>query len=79
MEESSTYQALLSKGRAQGRVEEARAVVVRLGRKKFGAPLPAVVEAVEAITDIARLEELSDRLLDVDSWDELMADPGRGL
>ncbi len=85
MEESSTYQALLSKGRAlgrdegrnegrlEGRLAEARSVVLRQGRKKFGAPLPAVLQTVEAIADLARLEELSDKLLDVDTWDDLMA------
>ncbi len=77
MEDSSTYQALLSKGRAlgrdEGRLVEARSLVLRQGRKKFGPPPPEVAQSVEAITDIVRLEALSDRLLDVESWDDLMA------
>jgi predicted transposase YdaD len=73
MEESVTYQAILRRGRAEGRAEEAVAVVLRLGTKKFGEPSAAHETALRAVTDLARLERLTDRVLDVNTWDELLA------
>jgi predicted transposase YdaD len=67
MEESSTYQAVLSK--------EARRILLRMGRKRFGPPDEATTAAIQAIEDVNRLEELSERLLDVSSWQELLATP----
>jgi hypothetical protein len=69
MEESSTYQLI----KAKGRVEEARELVLRLGRLKFGEPDAASLLAVEGITDLKRLEALGERLLVVSSWQELLA------
>jgi predicted transposase YdaD len=65
MRESSTYQAILA--------EEARAIVFRLGTKRFGPPSPGVRAAIEAMTNTDQLEALADRLLDVENWDELLA------
>lgn len=77
MEESVTYQAILSRGREagirQGRTDEIRAVLLRLGRKKFGPPMAAQEAALGAVADLARLEALSERLLDVTTWDDLLA------
>lgn len=79
MEESTTYQAIIAKGRAEGRAEgqavEARKILLRQGGKRFGPPDARTREAIEAITDIDRLEQLTERLLDVSSWDELLATP----
>jgi predicted transposase YdaD len=84
MEESVTYQAIIRKGREVGRevgreegrevgrVEEARALLRRLGGKRFGPPPAAVQVALDAITSAERLEQLSERLLDVESWEELL-------
>jgi len=69
MRESVTYQAILREGRA----EEARALLLRLGTKRFGPPSETARAAVEAITEIERLEGLNERLLDVESWEELLA------
>jgi predicted transposase YdaD len=74
MRESSTYQAILVEGRAEGRIEEARAILLRQGRKRFGPPDERVLTALEAIGRRERLEELSERLLDVATWEELLAE-----
>lgn len=85
MKESSTYQMILQEGRAEGRaeglaegkaeggVEIGRNVLMRLGSKRFGPPTPQIVTAIEALTDPERLEQLAERVLDVGTWDELMA------
>jgi hypothetical protein len=77
MRESSTYQAILDEGREEGREEgalrEARKLLLRQGRRKFGAPEPAIEATVQAITDLDRLERMSDRLLDVMTWQDLLA------
>lgn len=77
MRESSTYQAILAEGRNEGRnegrAEEARKLLLLQGAKRFGAPADAPTRAaLEAITDLSRLEELGARLLDVSSWQELL-------
>jgi len=77
MRESSTYQAILcegrEEGRGEGRVMEARALLLRQGEKRFGAPDAPTRAALEAMTDLARLEDLSLRLLEVESWAELLS------
>lgn len=65
MRESTTYQAILA--------EEARAILFRQGTKRFGPPSTETRAAIEAVTEIERLEALADRLLDVESWDDLLA------
>jgi predicted transposase YdaD len=82
MKESTTYQAILREGREEGlgagrdvgRLEEARAILLRLGTRRFGPPAEPVRAALEAITDTERLEALTVRVLDVESWDELLAE-----
>jgi hypothetical protein len=50
-------------------------VVYRQGRQKFGkAPTRKQQKALDAIADLARLEALAERLLDVSSWDELLGE-----
>ena len=71
MEESTTYQAIITRGR----IDEARKILLRQGSKRFGPPDVRTRTAIEAITEIERLEQLTERLLDVSSWDELLATP----
>jgi hypothetical protein len=68
MKESSTYQAILDEGRAEG----VRKVLLLLGGKKLGPPDARTRAAIEAITAPDRLERLTGRLLDVSSWEELL-------
>jgi hypothetical protein len=69
MQESVTYQAILD----EGRVEALQKTILRQGRKLFGAADEGTTAAVTAIDDVQRLEFLSDRLLDVKSWRDLLA------
>jgi predicted transposase YdaD len=75
MKESVTYQAILEEGEEKGALAEARKIVLRLGRNRFGPPDARVTAAVEAIADVERLEELGERLLSAASWDELLGLP----
>ena len=69
MRESVTYQAILE----EGRVEELHRVILRQGRLRFGEANETVRNRIEAIRDIAVLEDLTDRLVVVSNWDQLMA------
>lgn len=60
--------------RDEERIKTLQNSIVRMGRKKFGPPLPEQDQTIRAIQDDARLETLSDRILDVASWDELLLD-----
>jgi hypothetical protein len=63
----------LVRGRAEGRVEEARELLLTLGAQRFGAPDERIRAALDAIGDHDRLHALVTRLLDAASWDELLA------
>lgn len=56
----------------RGRIREARSLLLRVGSKKFGRPTPAHELAINELTDLARLEALSEKLLDVTTWDDLL-------
>lgn len=85
MEESVTYQAILQQGIQQGvtrgveqgviqgRTQEAKNAVLLVGRKRFGPPGAAAVDALQRIDDPERLEALLERALTASSWDELLA------
>lgn len=72
MEDSTTYQAILAQGVARGQLQTLRGVLLRQGTRRFGTPDPAVVAAVEGITDVGRLEALAERVLDATGWDDLL-------
>ena len=59
--------------RTEGRVEEAQAMLLRFGSKRFGAPDAQSLIALEAIISLEALEQLADRLLEVESWQELLS------
>jgi predicted transposase YdaD len=76
MRESSTYQAILAEGHAEGRVEgraeEAQRILLRLGERRFGPPDEATRAVIRAIGDAEKLEGLCDRLPEATSWQELL-------
>ena len=78
MTESSTYQYVLAQGRAagleQGLEQGVRATILRQGAKRFGPLPPAAETALDNIHSVETLETLAERLLEVESWDELVAD-----
>lgn len=71
--DSDTYQAILDEDRSEGRVDELHRTLIRLGRKRFGEPDAETRQMLNALHDPERLETLIDRLLDVSTWDELLA------
>jgi len=76
MQESSVYQGILADGRAQGKAEGLtegeRRSLLRLGTKRLGEPDAETRAALESITSLQRLDELTDRLLDVETWRDLL-------
>jgi predicted transposase YdaD len=76
IEESSVYQDILQKGEAlgeaKGRVEAARNILLRMGRKKFGPPPELLAADLASIDDPDRLTDLAHRIFDVSSWTELL-------
>jgi len=78
MEQSTTYQAIVRRGREEGRAEEARRMLLLQGETKFGPPDPDTRAVIESIDDLTRLEELGVRLMSAGSWQELLtAQPQR--
>jgi predicted transposase YdaD len=85
LEASSIYQDIFSKGeaageakgraqgRAEGRTEEDRALLLSLGRDKFGPPDEQLEARIAAIVDQALLQGLLHAMLRVSTWEELMA------
>jgi hypothetical protein len=57
----------------QGRAAEARALLVYLGTRRFGAPDLRVRARIDAVQDPDRLDGWCRRVLDVAGWDELLA------
>jgi hypothetical protein len=71
VEESSSYQYVLRRGR----IEDARDSLFDLGSIKFGQPANASSRSqIESIIDLEHLTALRRRLLDVSSWDDLLAE-----
>src|SRR5262249_35099505 len=56
----------------EGELAEARKFLLRLGEDHLGPPGAHVTAAVEAITDVERLEALGKRLLRAESWEDLL-------
>ncbi len=64
-------------GRQEGQIEGIRAAILRVGTRRFGQP-PADVEKVLSTTvNLTALQNLLDRVLDVQSWQDVLRDaPG---
>lgn len=79
LRDTPIYQMILGEGQVEGRQEgrliEARDLLLRLAGKKFGPPTEAVEVVVRGLTDRERLERMTDRLFDATGWDDLLATP----
>jgi hypothetical protein len=79
MEESSTYQLLLRRGEERG-LEQGRerlaSSLYHLGTRRFGEPSARVCGVIDAEHDLDRLTRMLDRILDVESWRDLLASEG---
>jgi hypothetical protein len=73
IEESSVYQGILRKGEAKGEVQGIREALFIQGRKKLGPVNERISAQIAEIHDLNRLKLLLERMLDVSSWDELLA------
>lgn len=69
LEDSSMYPWF----QERGKITEARTIILRLGQKRFGPPDETTTAAVRVVNDLERLERMSERLLDVTSWQDLLA------
>ncbi len=64
----------IERGIERGRTKTLRDVISSQGRKRFGEPSAEVQKTLQAMTDAGRLQVLSDRILDVNTWEELLTD-----
>ena len=75
LEDSSVIQRFIKRGEERG-VQHASATfrqsLILAGEKRFGAPSPSIRQAIETISDPGRLATLSNRLWEIDGWDELL-------
>ena len=71
VEESSTYQFILRRGEIKG----IRDSLIDQGGSKFGQPADAAVQSqIESITDLERLDVLTDHIPFVSTWADLFAE-----
>jgi predicted transposase YdaD len=75
MKESTTYQAILAEGRAEGRAEEAKRLLQVLGEEKWGAADTPIQRAIEATEDVALLEQWIKQIPRKSSWRDLLGRP----
>jgi len=77
MQESSTYQAIISEGEARGEARGKaigeRELIMVLGSKRFGEPDQRTRDLRDAIESPERLKSLGVRILDASSWHDLLA------
>jgi predicted transposase YdaD len=73
MRESVTYQIILEEGREEGRVQEARVLVLDLGTEKLGAPDTSIAATIDRTDDLAALQRMARAVLRANSWQELLA------
>jgi predicted transposase YdaD len=73
MRESVTYQIILEEGELQGRIREARDLLIQLGAERLGPPDATTIATLDAIEDRAVLEGLIRGLFTANTWQALLA------
>lgn len=73
LEDSTTYQLILTRGELRGQVREAQSTILRLGVKRFGPASEAVQATVRGLANHEHLQRIADRLFDAASWEDLLA------
>jgi hypothetical protein len=73
MEESITYQEIITKGKVEGRLEEARQFLALMGASRLGPPSASVRRKLDAIDELDRLHQLGLLIDKVQSWKDLLA------
>ena len=72
MEESTTYQHILSQGLSQGRADGERKCLLIVATKRLGEPSRDQAAQFSAIGDPGRLERMTNRVLEAMDWDDLL-------
>jgi hypothetical protein len=70
--ELDSFQKFLWNPEQTGRVNGLRSAILHLGSKKFGAPSTKAETEIKQIEDLERLEAIHLRILDVNTWEELL-------
>ena len=53
------------------RIHEGQALVLRVGRMRFGSPIPAIEHRLRSIRDLKQLEKLLTRIMEIANWQDL--------
>jgi predicted transposase YdaD len=69
LKDSSFYEWIID----EGKVEQTRAMILRLGQQKLGPPDEAVSTALKGITKLDRLERILEHVFVAASWPDLLA------
>jgi hypothetical protein len=69
MHESTAYDEAVE----EGRIEATHHVLLKLGGKLLGPPDPSVESALTSIQDVERLDRMTEAILTVKSWEELLS------
>ncbi len=64
----------LAEGESQGAIKEARRLLIRQAERRLGPGSPEYRASIEQITRLERLERLHDRVAEVATWGDLLAD-----
>jgi hypothetical protein len=71
MHESTAYDEAVE----EGCVKATHRVLLKLGRKLLGPADPSVELALTSVQDVERLERMTEAILTVKSWEELLSTP----
>jgi hypothetical protein len=60
----------------EGQIAHARRTLLRLGKMRFEEPDSNTLTAIQSITDLDRLDQMTDRVLTASSWAEVLEAKG---
>jgi hypothetical protein len=63
-----------ARGEERGARAQAQALLIRLAGRRLGAPSEELAARIRQIQDVGRLDRLCERVLDVDTWDEVLSE-----
>jgi hypothetical protein len=71
MHESTAYDQAME----EGEIRQSHRVLLQLGRKLWGSPDPSIESALSSIQDVERLDRMTEAILSVKSWQQLLSTP----
>jgi predicted transposase YdaD len=75
MKESVTYQTILAEGKAEGKIEGLRDLLLHLAGKRFGKVDPMLRGWVQSLADRDYLTRLIERVYEAADWNDLLSTP----